>query len=159
MTVFLFDCVVLPRPLGALQYLRIWHDNSGIREMQPWHLSYVIVHDIQTGEKSRFFADKWLAIDRDDEQSDVQLGVSMVDGEVAFPYLFKQGLFKFLNDDHIFWSVFSRPVRSRYTRTQRCCVAMSGLYLAMLNNALWFGSRHYVTDPFVKMNRCFTFTL
>ena len=141
------------RPLGALQYLRIWHDNSGLREMQPWHLSYVIVHDIQTGEKSRFFADKWLAIDREDEQSDVQLAVSMPDGEVAFPYLFKQGLFKFLNDDHIFWSVFSRPVRSRFTRTQRCCVAMSALYLAMLNNAIWFGARDYVTDAFVKMNR------
>ena len=148
-----FNCILLSRPLGALQYLRIWHDNSGIREMQPWHLSYVIVHDIQTGEKSRFFADKWLAIDREDEQSDVQLAVSMPDGEVAFPYLFKQGLFKFLNDDHIFWSVFSRPVRSRFTRTQRCCVAMSALYLAMLNNALWFGARDYVTDAFVKMNR------
>jgi PLAT/LH2 domain len=39
--------------LGPLQFLRIWHDNSGIREMQPWYLSYVIIHDIQTGEKYR----------------------------------------------------------------------------------------------------------
>ena len=47
--------------------------------MQPWYLSYMIVHDIQTGEKFRFFADKWLAIDRDEFSSETQLPVSMVE--------------------------------------------------------------------------------
>ena len=125
------------RPLGPLMYLRIWHDNSGLREMQPWHLSYVIIHDLQTGEKSRFFADKWLAIDRDDMTSEVQLGVSMPDGELEFGYLFKQGLFKFLNDDHILWSVFSRPVRSRFTRVQRCFACGAAVFMSMMNNAIW----------------------
>jgi hypothetical protein len=41
------------RPLGPLQFVRIWHDNSGIREMQPWYLAYIIIYDIQTGEKYR----------------------------------------------------------------------------------------------------------
>ena len=63
-----------------------------------------------------------------------------------------------LNDDHIFWSVFSRPVRSRFTRTQRTCVAMAALYQAMLNNALWFGARDYVTDPFFKLNKMLSFS-
>ena len=76
--------------MGHLQYIKIWHDNSGIREMQPWHLSYLIIHDIQTGEKFRFFADKWLAIDREEFQSDTQLPVSLPDGELKFGYLFKQ---------------------------------------------------------------------
>ena len=125
------------KPLGPLMYLRIWHDNSGLREMQPWHLSYVIIRDIQTGEKSRFFADKWLAIDRDEFTSEMQLGVSLPDGDLDFGYLFKQGLFKFLNDDHIFWSVFSRPTRSRFTRVQRCFVAAASVFLAMMNNAIW----------------------
>ena len=58
--------------------------------MQPWYLSYMIVHDIQTGEKFRFFADKWLAIDRDEFSSETQLPVSMVEGDVNFGYLFKQ---------------------------------------------------------------------
>ena len=73
-----------------MQYIKIWHDNSGIREMQPWYLSYIIVHDIQTGEKFRFFADKWLAIDREEFSSETQLPVSLVDGDVGFGYLFKQ---------------------------------------------------------------------
>ena len=80
----------MSRPLGHLQYIKIWHDNSGIREMQPWYLSYLIVHDIQTGERFRFFADKWLAIDRDEFSSETQLAVSLVDGDVSFGYLFKQ---------------------------------------------------------------------
>ena len=116
---------------------QIWHDNSGIREMQPWYLSYIIVHDIQTGEKFRFLADRstiisfsgilkiysvssccvlvdrWLAIDRDDLTSEVQIPVSIPDGEANAGFLFKQGIFNKLKDDHLFWSVFSRPVRSR----------------------------------------------
>ena len=137
------------KPLGALQYLRIWHDNSGIREMQPWHLSYVIVHDIQTGEKSRFFCDKWLAIDRDDFTSDMQLGVSMEDGEVSFQYLFKQGLFKFLNDDHIFWSVFSRPARSRFTRVQRCFCAVASFFFSAFTNAIMYLSSNPFSNNFL----------
>ena len=67
----------------------------------------------------------------------MQLGVSLPDGDLDFGYLFKQGLFKFLNDDHIFWSVFSRPTRSRFTRVQRCFVAAASVFLAMMNNAIW----------------------
>ena len=30
--------------------------------MQPWYLSYIIIHDIQTGEKFRFLADRYIII-------------------------------------------------------------------------------------------------
>ena len=59
--------------------------------------------------------DRWLAIDRDDMMSEVQIPVSIPDGEANAGFLFKQGIFNKLKDDHLFWSVFSRPVRSRYT--------------------------------------------
>lgn len=39
------------RPLGSLNYLRIWHDNSGKGNMASWYLKLVIVHDLQTREK------------------------------------------------------------------------------------------------------------
>ena len=58
--------------------------------------------------------DRWLAIDRDDMTSEVQIPVSIPDGEANAGFLFKQGIFNKLKDDHLFWSVFSRPVRSRY---------------------------------------------
>ena len=41
--------------------------------MQPWYLSYMIIYDLQTGEKFRFLADKWLAIDRDEFDAEVQV--------------------------------------------------------------------------------------
>ena len=46
----------VPKSLGHLHYMTIWHDNSGIREMQPWYLSYIIIHDLQTGQKSKFWS-------------------------------------------------------------------------------------------------------
>ena len=106
--------------------------------MQPWYLSYIIFQDLQTGEKFRFLADRWLAIDRADFSSETQVAVSPADGEANKEFLVRQGLFNKLKDDHVFWSVFSRPKRSRFTRTQRTCVSMATLYLAMLTNAMWY---------------------
>ena len=106
--------------------------------MQPWYLSYLIFQDLQTGEKFRFLADRWLAIDRADFSSEIQVAVSPADGEANKEFLVRQGLFNKLKDDHVFWSVFSRPKRSRFTRTQRTCVSMATLYLAMLTNAMWY---------------------
>ena len=51
-------------PLGELESLRIWQDNTGLGDMGAWYLMNVTVLDIQTGEKKRFIADQWLAIDR-----------------------------------------------------------------------------------------------
>jgi hypothetical protein len=45
-----------------------------------------------------------------------------------------------LVDDHLWWSVFSRPVRSRFTRTQRVSVCMATMYLFFLVNAMFYGS-------------------
>ena len=147
------------KPLGHLQYLKIWHDNSGIREMQPWYLSYMIIHDIQTGEKFRFLADKWLAIDRDEFTSEIQIPVSIPEGEASIGFLFKQGIFNKLKDDHLMWSVFSRPKRSRFTRTQRVCVSMAMLYLAMLTNAMFYGQIDgYMSDPFFQLTLMLQFS-
>ncbi len=38
-------------PLGPLLYLRVWHDNSGIKEKASWFLNMINVMDLQTGEK------------------------------------------------------------------------------------------------------------
>lgn len=54
------------RSLGALQYLHIWHDNSGRGRFTSWFLKYVIVRDLQTMEKTYFICQNWLAVDEDD---------------------------------------------------------------------------------------------
>ena len=124
-------------PLGDPTYLKIWHDNSGLREMQPWFLSYVILQDLQTGEKCRFIADCWLAIDRDQHSSEIIIPVSSMDSPASKGFLMRTGFFKKLQDDHIFWSIFSRPVRSRLTRTQRTCICLASFSMTMLINVIW----------------------
>lgn len=56
-------------------------------------------------------------------------------------YLLKSGGMRKLADDHIWWSVFSRPIRSRFTRSQRVTVCMAMLYLFFLTNAMFYGIR------------------
>lgn len=58
--------MAVPRPLGQLQYLRVWHDNSGRGDESSWFLNYITLKDLQTGSKFHFVANRWLAIDEDD---------------------------------------------------------------------------------------------
>ena len=115
----------------------MWHDNSGLRDMQPWYLSYMVLQDLQTGLRTRFLADRWLAIDRGDLCSSITVHSSQMEAPIGIGFLIKTGLFNKLRDDHVFWSVFSRPVRSRFTRVQRTCVSMAAFVLVMLTNAMW----------------------
>lgn len=63
-------------------------------------------------------------------------------------YLLKAGGMRKLADDHIWWSIFSRPIRSRFTRCQRVSVCFAMLYLSFLVNAMFYGtSPARVADP------------
>ena len=57
-----------PRPLGQLSYLRIWHDNSGRGGAASWYLNFMVVRDVQTGEKFQFIANQWFAVEEGDGQ-------------------------------------------------------------------------------------------
>ena len=37
--------------LGALTYLRIWHDNQGKGKKKGWLLDQLMLTDLQTGDK------------------------------------------------------------------------------------------------------------
>ena len=54
------------KSLGALLYLRIWHDNTGVGDYASWFLGAVIVRDLQTGVKYQFANDRWLAVEYGD---------------------------------------------------------------------------------------------
>jgi hypothetical protein len=54
------------RSLGLLNYIRIWHDNTGHGSSSSWFLKYIIIRDLQTLEKSYFICQKWLAVEKDD---------------------------------------------------------------------------------------------
>jgi hypothetical protein len=52
--------------LGPLDYIHIWHDNSGRGSSASWFLKYLVVRDLQTMEKFHFICQKWFAVDEDD---------------------------------------------------------------------------------------------
>ena len=53
-------------------------------------------------------------------------------------FLMKSGGTKTLVDSHYWWSIFTRPIRSRFTRTQRVCVCMAILYMYFLADAIFY---------------------
>ena len=54
------------RSLGALNYIRVWHDNSGQGRKASWFLKYIIVRDLQTMEKSYFICQQWFAVEKNE---------------------------------------------------------------------------------------------
>jgi polycystin 1L2 len=54
------------RSLGLLNYIRVWHDNSGKDSSASWFLKYIIVRDLQTMEKFHFIAQRWFAVEKED---------------------------------------------------------------------------------------------
>lgn len=60
--------VCASRPMGDLQFLRIWHDNSGLGPNGSWYLSFIVFRDVQTGKKYEFIVNDWLAVEYGDGQ-------------------------------------------------------------------------------------------
>ena len=58
---------------------------------------------------------------------------------LQFQHLFNTSSRRNLSDGHLWFSVFMRPPRSRFTRVQRVSACMALLYLSMLVNAMWYG--------------------
>ena len=67
------------RPLGKLNFIRIWHDNSGIGDYASWFLGAIIVKDMQKGKKFSFINNRWLAVELED--GDVSSGFSWIISE------------------------------------------------------------------------------
>nr|XP_042904172.1 uncharacterized protein LOC107445474 [Parasteatoda tepidariorum] len=128
----------VPRCLGQLNYLRIWHDNSGKGKNASWYLKHIVVKDIHTGYKYEIIAERWFAVEEGDGLIDYLIPVAGKEQTTEFSHLFSNASRRNLTDNHLWLSVFTRPERSRFTRLQRlsCCMAM--LYLSMLTDAMWY---------------------
>ncbi|XP_070581220.1 polycystin family receptor for egg jelly-like isoform X2 [Ptychodera flava] len=131
--------MAVPRPLGTLNYMRIWHDNSGKGKMQSWYLTYIAIRDLQTGQRFYFIANRWFSVVEDDGQIDRLLPVAGKEQMQGFDHVFSSTTRKNLDDGHLWFSVFARPPRSRFTRCQRLSCCMMALWLEMLVNIMWYG--------------------
>jgi hypothetical protein len=58
--------MAVPKSLGFLNCIRIWHDNTGRGSSSSWFLKYIIIRDLQTMEKFHFISQQWFAVEKDD---------------------------------------------------------------------------------------------
>jgi len=58
--------MAVPKSLGLLNCIRIWHDNTGQGSSSSWFLKYIIIRDLQTMEKFHFISQQWFAVEKDD---------------------------------------------------------------------------------------------
>ncbi|XP_072168355.1 uncharacterized protein [Diadema setosum] len=130
--------MAVPRPLGTLNYMRIWHDNSGSGKMQGWYLKYIAIRDIQTRERFYFIVNQWFSVVEDDGQIDRLVPVAGREQMQNFSHLFSNHSRRNLNDGHLWFSILARPPGSRFTRLQRAACCMMFLWLEMLVNIMWY---------------------
>ncbi|NWW09404.1 PK1L2 protein, partial [Oreocharis arfaki] len=124
-------------PLGELQSIRLWHDNSG--DSPSWYVNRVLVHDLAWDQKWYFLCNSWLAIDIGECVLDKVFPVATEQDMKRFSNLFFMKTSKGFQDGHIWYSVFSRSPRSSFTRAQRVSCCFSLLLCTMLTSIMFWG--------------------
>ena len=96
------------------------------------------MNDLQTREKFYFLCQNWLAVEKGDGQVKRELFVACESQKAEIKYLIKKQAKHYLVDNHLWLSVFNRPLQSTFTRFDRvtCCFVFH--YLSMLLNILYY---------------------
>jgi hypothetical protein len=123
--------------------IKIWHDNTGLDP--AWFLSRVIIRDLQTKDRYYFLVDDWLQISAFDYQSSVEKEVySASEEEIGlFSEVFQVQRAYLKADSHLWFSIVTRPTRSRYTRLMRLTVASASFYVFTLLTMIWYKKPTY----------------
>uniref|UniRef100_K7F7G5 Polycystin 1 like 2/pseudo n=1 Tax=Pelodiscus sinensis TaxID=13735 RepID=K7F7G5_PELSI len=124
-------------PLGELQSIRLWHDNSG--DSPSWYVNRVLVHDLVQDQKWYFLCNSWLAIDVGECVLDKVFPVATEQDMKQFSNLFFMKTSKGFQDGHIWYSIFNRSPRSVFTRAQRVSCCFSLLLCTMLTSIMFWG--------------------
>ena len=80
----------------------------------------------------------WLAVEKGDGQIDRVLPLACQKDLTKYGHLFTQSVKKKFTDNHLWFSVFSRPTKSHFTRLQRISCCMSLLFCTMIANAMFY---------------------
>ncbi|KAM4017468.1 polycystin-1-like protein 2 [Anomaloglossus baeobatrachus] len=129
-------------PLGEVQRIRLWHDNSG--DKPSWYVNRVLVHDVETDQRWCFLCNSWLSVEVGDCVLDMEFSAATEEDMKQFSNLFFMKTSKGFRDGHIWYSVFSRSPRSPFTRVQRVSCCFSMLLCTMLTSIMFWG---VPTDP------------
>lgn len=124
----------LSQSLGAIQALRIGHDNSG--ESPSWFLEEIVVIDEQVNCAWAFTSSQWLALEREDGR--IERIIEQAPNEGTFRHEMLKRWWRGLTETHLWISVLAKPRRSRFTRVQRASCCLSVLLTAMFANAMFY---------------------
>jgi polycystin 1L2 len=119
--------------------MKIWHDNSGRENKASWFLKFIIVKDLQTREKFYFICQKWLAVEKGDGLIERELFVASECHKKDLSYLMKTQSRHYLMDNHLWLSVFYRPIQSSFSRLDRVTCCFMFHYLSMCLNIVCYG--------------------
>ena len=119
----------------------------------------IIIHDLQSRDRSYFICEKWLAIDKDDCVLERTLPVCYDKEKTNFKYLLTKQTKEKLSDSHLWFSIFARPVQSSFTRLDRltCCFVL--LSLSMVMNILYYGMDNSSTQDGIKLGPYINLTM
>jgi hypothetical protein len=126
------------RSLGLLNYIRIWHDNSGQGSSSSWFLKYLIIQDLQTMEKFHFICQKWFAVEKDDGKIERMLIAANEIEKHQFSYLLSKRAYNNVSDGHLWFSIFSRPPSNKFTCIQRCTCCFVLFFISMFINIMYY---------------------
>jgi polycystin 1L2 len=122
--------------------MKIWHDNSGKGDNASWFLKYIIIYELHTKEKFYSICENWLAVEKGDGKIERNL---IFVPEKKFKELKRQheSFMDKLSDLHLWYSVYSKPIGSLFTRLNRvtCC------FLCFYSSMFMITS-YYVTNFF-----------
>ncbi|CAF4143107.1 unnamed protein product, partial [Adineta steineri] len=130
--------MTVPKSLGLLNYIHIWHDNTGGGSSSSWFLKYLIVRDLQTMEKYYFICQRWLAVEKDDGKIERLLPIANEIEKNQFSYILSKKAYHNVSDSHLWFSIFSRPSSNKFTRIQRCTCCFVLLFLSMFLNIMYY---------------------
>jgi hypothetical protein len=107
--------------------------------ISSWYLKHIIIHDLQSRQKSYFICEKWFSLDKNDCQIERMLPISLDREKTEFKYLISRQTKEKLSDGHLWFSIFTRPAQSSFTRLDRltCCFVL--LSISMLMNIMYYG--------------------
>jgi hypothetical protein len=131
--------------------MKIWHDNSGSGDDASWYLKYIIVYDLQTKEKFFSFCENWLATEKGDGK--IERNLNFVT-ENEFKQLKRENerlMDEFL-DLHLWYSVFSKPIGSLFSRLNRVTCCFLYHYLSMLLISVFYSSNYVKSKESILFN-------
>ncbi|CAF1236168.1 unnamed protein product [Adineta ricciae] len=140
--------MAVQRPLGQLNYLRIWHDNSGFDSDASWYLKYILVRNLQTMETDYFICEKWLAVEKGSGEIDRTLTVASEFEQHELKYTLSKNAYRSMADNHLWFSIFAYhlPSANRFTRVQRCTCCFVLLFISLLMNILYYDVKENLTQ-------------